>query len=564
MNAGKQVPDSGVAVAPLQFFEQQSPASVHESPSVLHPFPPGRAAHAVAVPTPVGSHSPVQHDDPSAHAVPVFRHGSLPQCPASQESEQHSPGDVQEASPGLQKVAVAQVPVAPLHSVEQHSAPVVQLAPLGPHVVAGDAHVWEVASHRPEQQSLAAVHAAVRPAHSFAGTVHTPFAHAFVQQLALVRQLPTPAALQVAVATHALAAQPRLSPAQQSVGSEHDSVMCEHAGTWHVLGLPAVGQTRPAQQSPSAAQYAVATPQAAAAVHRPLVQLSLEAQHGFVGLHVSFVPPQSAGATQVPPVHESAPLQHGCVPSHVVAPVAMQATGAVQTLPVQLSAPLQQRSVAQDAPVPAHEAGAVQIFDPVGHVSAPLQQAAVAHEEPVPAQTAGAVQTFAVHVSPALQHEVPPAQEDPVPAHVGAVQTLPVHESALSQQATLAHEAPVVAQVGAAVQMPAVHESVPVQQASDAHEVPVAAQVGPGGGPSFGLLQPASVSATSAATASDVNAGRALRIMRCSSTDLPGTGTQRTTRRAQSRCSGVGISPTRSAAAAPVRRRRVRGGLIAR
>ncbi|HEX9306772.1 MAG TPA: hypothetical protein VF894_04735, partial [Anaeromyxobacter sp.] len=146
---------------------------------------------------------------------------------------------------------------------------------------------------------------------------------------------------------------------QQSVGTAHVCPSVEHAGTWHVRGLPASGHVRPAQQSVSVRQKAVAMPHAGAAVHVPFVQLSPELQQGFVGPHVSFVPPHTAGATHVVVPsrsgsrQESPALQHATSPPHV-APVEAHMPSVVQTFAVQLSAALQHGTPAQEPPVPAH------------------------------------------------------------------------------------------------------------------------------------------------------------------------------------------------------------------
>jgi hypothetical protein len=456
---GTQVPESGVTPSPpLQFFEQQPSEVVQASPSVLQPLPPGSGAHWLAV------HTPVQHCAPEVQASWSSLQTVSAQAPSTQESEQHSPDEVQPAAPTLQKVALVQVLL--LHTFEQQSSRTEHWAPAVPHEVAGEAHTPRPldVSHRPEQQSCAVAQPAVSAAHWFVAFVQIPFAQAFVQQSALVVQK-APPPLQVDASTHWSPAQARFSPAQQSPGSAQAWPLVEHAGTWQVRGLPAVGQTRPAQQSPSTRHQAVSIPQATWAVHVPFVQLSPELQQGFVAPHVSPVPPQIAGARHVGEpsrsgsVQESAPLQHGSVPLHAV-PVAAQAAGAVQTFAVQLSAPLQQETVAQDAFVPAHEAGAVQTFEPDGQPSAPLQQGTDAQEAPRPAQVAGAVHTFVVtrssgsgsaQLSLPLQQSAAVAQDEPVPAHEGAVQTFAVHASAPLQQERVAHDVPVPAQIGSDV-----------------------------------------------------------------------------------------------------------------
>ncbi len=209
MYEARQVP--GVPSPPpefdTQFFEQQSPApTVHASPSVLQPLPPGSAAQWFAV------HTPEQQSAPVAHPASSCLQAVPPQTPDVQESVQHSPDDAHELPAALQKVPAAQVllPIGPVHIAEQQSAPFTQLAPADRQTVVGEAHTPEPleVSQNPEQQSAAAVQEVERSLQVFAGSVQTPFAHAFVQQSALVRQLP-PAALQVAVPTQVFPAQPR-------------------------------------------------------------------------------------------------------------------------------------------------------------------------------------------------------------------------------------------------------------------------------------------------------------------------------------------------------------------
>lgn len=375
MNDGAHDPD-------LQSFEQQSPASVQESPRVLQPLPPGSAAQLPEV------QSPVQHPLPVVQVVSSCLHAVSPHVPPAQESEQHSPEETQAAPPALQKVLVVQLPL--LHTAEQQSAEAVQWAPAAPQVEDGEAQAMAVptpvGAQRPEQQSELAAQEAVRPAQVLGGLVQIPLAQALVQQSAMPAQA-APSAPQSEVLTHRLPAQPR--PLQQSDGSEQAWPLVAQAGTWQVLGVPDDGHTRPMQQSPSVRQVAPPAPQLAAPAQVPPVQVSEPLQHGTVGEQLPPVAPQTAGATQEPPAHESAPLQHGTVPEQEP-PVLAQVAGAVQMLPVQESAPLQQGTAVEQAPpVPAQVAGAVQV--PAVQVSAPLQQSAsVAQPDPVCLRRGGA------------------------------------------------------------------------------------------------------------------------------------------------------------------------------
>jgi hypothetical protein len=115
-------------------------------------------------------------------------------------------------------------------------------------------------SQWPEQQSWAAAQLAASGLQTFEGCVQMLFAHAFVQQSLLVRQLP-PAALQVAVPTQTFPAHPSPSPEQQSDGTVQVPARCEQAGTWQVRVPPLGGQTSPMQQSESRRQGALAAPQ---------------------------------------------------------------------------------------------------------------------------------------------------------------------------------------------------------------------------------------------------------------------------------------------------------------
>jgi hypothetical protein len=487
-----------------QFFEQQSPTpTVQESPSVLQPLPPGRAAHAlVVVPATTGSHSPVQHSGAVEQDAPCCLQEPAWQVfvPGSHASEQHSPDEPQGLPTALQNAAVAQVaePAGPLHISEQQSEAALQAAPLPPQVPAGDAQTplpLDV-SQRPEQQSFAAAQLAAIGWQTLTGSVQTPFAHAFVQQDALVRQAP-PAALQVAVLTQALPAQPSPSPAQQSAGMEQDCERCEHAGTWQVRAPDAGGQARPMQQSASARQGALAAPQVGAGVQVPLTHESDALQHGTVGEQAPFVAPHVAGGTQVVvpelvgSMQESPPLQHGTVPEQ--APfVPAQLAGAVQTLPVQESAPLQHATPggAQAAPVPAQTAGAVQTLGVPEHVSAGLQQSELEVQvAPVPAQLAALVQTLlpagpAQAPARALQQSESPAQLEPVPAQAA----------------------------GAAQRFPA-QTSLAVQHGREAHEEPRAAQVAVGGGLSGSLFGGAQAALRSAARTAAASGKRTVRTM---------------------------------------------------
>jgi hypothetical protein len=111
---------------------------------------------------------------------------AAPQVPPAQSSVQHSPDDAQSAPCGLQKEAATQTGDAPLQMPEQHALlDGSQVAPAPRQTEAGDAQAPGVpaeVSHRPEQQSSAAVQAAVSAAHWPAGLVQTPLAHALVQQ----------------------------------------------------------------------------------------------------------------------------------------------------------------------------------------------------------------------------------------------------------------------------------------------------------------------------------------------------------------------------------------------
>lgn len=144
MYAGRQVP---AAPPPFetQFFEQQSPApTVHASKRVLQAFPPGRAAQAFPVQT------PVQHSLGAPQDAPVCLQLPPPQRFPVQASEQHSPGEVQAPPSGLQNAAVVQVPAPPpagtAHIAEQQSVPVRQVAPWPPQVTVGEAHCCVVPS----------------------------------------------------------------------------------------------------------------------------------------------------------------------------------------------------------------------------------------------------------------------------------------------------------------------------------------------------------------------------------------------------------------------------------
>ncbi len=230
-----QVPVVAPGALGVQALEQQSFVAVppctlivHESKSVRQPLPPTRAAQAFTVePAATGSQAPVQHSESAVQEVPCCL--QLPDVhswvPGSQPIEQHSPGDVQLPPAGLQKRAPVQTEA--VHTVEQHSAPDAQAASFALHVTVGDAQVCEAGSHRPVQQSLELVQGAAIDPHWLASSVQMPFAQAFVQQSAVVVQV-APAFPQVESEVHFPAAQPRLSPEQQSAWTVHAPSRCEH------------------------------------------------------------------------------------------------------------------------------------------------------------------------------------------------------------------------------------------------------------------------------------------------------------------------------------------------
>jgi hypothetical protein len=264
--------------------------------SDLQPLPPGSAAQ-------VPLQNPVQHSEPEVQATPAWRQAVPEHAPATQESEQHSPEVWQGPPCGLQNAGVVQVaePDGPEHIPEQHSEADWHdaLAPL--QASAGDRQTPappEV-SQRPEQQSLEAVQPWSSCLQRFEGSVQMPFAQVLVQQSAPVVHA-APAALQVAVATQTFPAQPR--PVQQSDGVVQASLACLQAGTWQVRAAPAVGHSRPMQQSALVRHGALATPQVGGGKQVPPVHESVPRQQGTVDEQAPFVAPQVAGATHIVPV----------------------------------------------------------------------------------------------------------------------------------------------------------------------------------------------------------------------------------------------------------------------
>ena len=137
---------------PWQLVEQQSPASVQASPSVLQALAPGSGWQVPAV------QRPVQQSVGAAQGVVVVVHVVLAQRPLTQESEQHSPGSAQAAPGVLQKAVEVQVCVVELQAVEQQPAfPVsVQSVPAAWQVETGAAHRFVEGLQYPSQHSPSA------------------------------------------------------------------------------------------------------------------------------------------------------------------------------------------------------------------------------------------------------------------------------------------------------------------------------------------------------------------------------------------------------------------------
>jgi hypothetical protein len=378
--AGAQVPDPGAPVLPLQFAEQQSAPVVQASPSVLQPFPPGSAAHASFVQT------PVQHSAPVVHDAAFFLHVVPPHVLPAHVSEQHSPGVAHVAPSPLQKMAEAHVPL--LQIAEQQSPPWRHVASAAAQLVVGDAHWCAVGSHRPEQQSSCAAQEAVSGPHWPSGSVQIPFAQELVQQSAFVLQ-ENPSALQSVVATHVFAAQPWATGVwQQSPGTVHPAPGSPQGGTWQVpVAAPGgTAHARPKQQSGSAAHAADVPPQVGGAAHRPPVQPSPRLQQGTSTEQVSPVPAQTSGAVHTPEAHSSAPLQQTAPPAQLW-PVSAQVAGATQTDASHVSAGALQHGTpfAQLPPVAAHSPGSMQNCASLQVAPPSPQQESVAQLSPLAA-----------------------------------------------------------------------------------------------------------------------------------------------------------------------------------
>jgi hypothetical protein len=444
--------------------------------------------HAV-VPVGAGSgwhvpeHRPVQHSPAVAQGVAVALQVVLAHRPATQDWEQHSPASAQAAPGVLQNAVVVQVP---LHAAEQHWAPEVQSSPLARQVETGTAHCWVTGLQYPPQHVASLVQ--LYPFALQVGAV--PQSRVVASQYREQQSELRPQLFPLALHGSAQVLDASQEPEQQSPGpAQLAPFAAQVAGAWQDAGLP---EQRPVQHSPPPPQSVPFGLQGVAQV--PASQNPEQHAPGAPG-HATPSPVQ-ATATHTWVFGSHAPE--------------VQSAGAAQERPswhFVAHDPPQSTSVSLPFRNPSAHVGAAHSLVP-GLQKSVAQSAATAQPCPL-AQVCGTAS--ARHAAPPQSTPVslpflkPSAQVGAAHRWVEGLQNPEVQSAATPQPAPFAHRL-----AGTRARQAAPPQSTPVSApffTPSEHVGAVAVA------PLDPALQPARVSASATANASDVIVGRAGRDM---------------------------------------------------